>query len=77
MENIDLTHPVAKEELKNIGVSVQRNNFGIVHAIDLAGEQTYMINAKNIAKTTNLKPEKLLSIDGYRVEPLKQYLLMY
>ena len=58
MENIDVTHPGAQEELKGIGISVGRNNFGIGQAIDLAGEQTYTRNAKTIGGNTSFQTRK-------------------
>ncbi len=45
-EYLDATHPGAKDELKEVGVSVQRNNLGIGQSVDLAGEQSYMQSAK-------------------------------
>ena len=46
LENIDAKYPGAKEELAAIGISIRRNEFGIGQAIDMAGEQTFMRNAK-------------------------------
>ena len=46
MEYIEDTHPGAKEELKRIGICVRKNKIGIGQAIDLAGEQGYMRDAK-------------------------------
>ena len=46
LECLESTHPGAKEEIENLGLSVQRNTLGIGQAVDLAGEQTYMRNAK-------------------------------
>ena len=42
LENIDLTHPGAKEELQETWLSVSRNQFNICQSIDGAGEQTFM-----------------------------------
>ena len=64
IENIDVTYPGAKGELNGIGISVRRNYFGIGQAIDLAGEQTYMRNAKTIGGITNFQTRKMLFIDG-------------
>lgn len=53
MENIDVTHPPVREELKNAGVSVQtmwKNNFRIGRVITLAGDQNYMRNAETIGR---------------------------
>ena len=58
MENIDVTHPGAKEELMQIGISVRRNDFGVGQAVDLAGEQTYMRNAKTSGGITPFKTRK-------------------
>ena len=46
LELLDKTHPGAREEIMNIGISVRRNDKGIGQAIDLAGEQSYMRSAK-------------------------------
>ena len=46
LENIDLTHPGAKEELQEMGLSVSRNQFNIRQSIDGAGEQTFMRSSK-------------------------------
>ena len=46
LENIDLTHPGAKEELQETGLSVSRNQFNIRQSIDGAGEQTFMRSSK-------------------------------
>ena len=40
------THPGAKEEIQEYGLSVRRNSYGIGQAADLAGEQTFMKSAK-------------------------------
>ena len=45
LKNLDSMHPGAFEEICEM-VSVRRNKTGIGQAIDLAGEQTYMRNAK-------------------------------
>ena len=42
LENIDLTHPGAKE----MGLSVSRNQFNIRQSIDCAREQTFMRSSK-------------------------------
>lgn len=46
IECLESTHPGAKEEIEKVGLSVRRNTLGIGQAVDLAGEQTYMRNAK-------------------------------
>ena len=46
LEYLDSTHPGARAEMESVGLSVRRNNLGIGQAIDLAGEQSYMKNAK-------------------------------
>ena len=45
LKNLDSTHPRTFEEICDF-VSVRRNKTGIGQAIDQAGEQTYMRNAK-------------------------------
>ena len=51
LEHIDSTHPGAKEEIGDMGLSVRGNTLGIGQAIDLAGEQSYMRNAKAAGKS--------------------------
>ena len=46
MKNIETLYPGAKEEMMALGISVRRNEYGIGQAIDLAGEQSFMRNAK-------------------------------
>ena len=58
MENLDVTHPGAKDELKKIGISVRRNNIGVGQAIDLAGEQSYMRDAKTPGGITPFQTSK-------------------
>lgn len=58
LENIETTHPGAKEELLVSGISVRRNHFGIGQAVDLAGEQTYMRNAKTAGGITQFQTRK-------------------
>ena len=52
LEHIDSTQPGAKEEIQHVGLSVRRNTFGIGESIDMAGEQSYMRNAKTAGKCT-------------------------
>ena len=54
LKDIENTHPGAKEEIEETGISVRRNSFGIGQAIDLAGEQTYMKKAKTAGNHSNL-----------------------
>ena len=46
LQNLDLTHPGAREELERNGMSVCRNNLNIRQSIDGAGESTFMKDAK-------------------------------
>ncbi len=46
LECIDSTHPGARHEIEDLGLSVRRNQVGIGQSIDMAGKQTYMRNAK-------------------------------
>ena len=46
LENIEVTHPDAKEELQETGLSVAQNQFNIHQSIDGAGEQTFMRSSK-------------------------------
>lgn len=59
LENLDMTHPGAKEELKHVGKSVRQNPFGIVLAIDMASEQAFMKGGKTVGGITNFnsRPE--------------------
>lgn len=49
---MDSTHPGAKEEVAEMGLSVRRNTLGVGQAVDMAGEQSYMKNAKTAEGTT-------------------------
>ena len=40
------THPGAKEEIEEKGLSMRCNTLGIGQAVDMAGEQSYMKSAK-------------------------------
>jgi hypothetical protein len=46
LEYLESTHPGAKAEIEENGVSVRRNTLGIGQAVDMAGEQSYMKGAK-------------------------------
>ena len=46
LKNINLTHPGAKEELQEMGLSVSRNQFNIRQSIDGGREQTFMQSSK-------------------------------
>ena len=53
MENIEQTHPGAKEELEVKGLSVCRNTYNIGQSIDVAGEQMFMRSAKTAGGIKN------------------------
>ena len=53
LRNLDLTHPGAREELEENGLSVCRNQLNIRQSIDGAGEQTFMKSSKT-AGTYNI-----------------------
>ena len=46
LECLESTHPGAREEIAEVGLSVRRNTLAIGQAVDLAGEQSYMRTAK-------------------------------
>ena len=46
LQNLDITHPGAKKEIEQYGISVRRNNIGFGQSVDLAGEQTYTRSTK-------------------------------
>ena len=46
MKRLKETHPGARNEIEEYGLSVFRNDFGIRQAADLAGEQISMKSAK-------------------------------
>ena len=46
LEYLEDTHPRAKEEIEEKGLSVRLNTLGIGQAVDMAGEQSYMKSAK-------------------------------
>ncbi len=52
LEHLDSTHPGAKAEIEESGLSVRRNTLGIGQAVDLAGEQSYMKSAKTAGGIT-------------------------
>ena len=52
LDHLDSTHPGAKEEVAEMGLSVRRNTLGIGQAVDMAGEQSYMKNAKTAGGIT-------------------------
>ena len=54
LEHIDSTHPGARQEIEHLGLSVRRNQLGIGQSIDMAGEQSYMRNAKTAGKVTSI-----------------------
>ena len=50
LDNLEDTHPGAREELQEKGLSVCRNSLNIGQSIDGAGEQTFMSNSKTSGK---------------------------
>ena len=50
---IVLTHPGARQEIEEKGISVCRNDFGIRQSIDGAGEQTFMRSSKTAGGIKN------------------------
>ncbi len=46
LAHLEATHPGAKEEIEDVGLSVRHNKRGIGQSIDMVGEQSYMRNAK-------------------------------
>ena len=46
LEYLEDTHPGAKEEIEEKGLSVRRNTLGIGQAVDMAGKQSHMKSAK-------------------------------
>lgn len=54
LECLESTHPGAKEEIEDVGLAVRRNNLGIGQAVGVAGEQTYMKNAKTSSMQRNI-----------------------
>ena len=46
LEYLEDTHPGAKEEIEEKGLSVRHNTLGIGQAVDMAGEQSYMKSSK-------------------------------
>lgn len=80
LECIDSTHPGARQEIEDLGLSVRRNQLGIGQSIDMAGEQSYTRNAKTAgtyfilmnSKSNNLKYSSHASpetIFPYRWQP--------
>ena len=50
LKRLEVTHPGAKREIEEFGLSVRRNEFTIGQAVDLAGEQTFMKSAKTAGR---------------------------
>ena len=42
LEYLDTTHPGARQEIEDFGLSVRRNQLGVGQSIDMAGEQSYI-----------------------------------
>ena len=59
LENIEKTHPGAKGELEEKGLSVCRNNYNIGLSIDGAGEQTFMRSSKTTGKDEDFELNKV------------------
>ncbi len=53
LENIDETHPGAREEIEKEGLAVKRNSYNIGQSIDAAGEQTFMKCSKTTGEIKN------------------------
>ena len=71
MENLEKTHPGAKDELEKIGISVRRNNLGIGQAVDLTGEQGYMRDAKTAGGMTPFQTSKATVLKWVRSRPFQ------
>eukprot|EP00794_Sanderia_malayensis_P020967 gene20967-biopygen15473 len=52
LAHLEATHPGAKEEIEDVGLSVRRSKQGIGQSIDMAGEQSYMRKAKTAGGVT-------------------------
>ena len=53
LEHLEETHPGAKAELQEKGLSVCRNDLDIRQAVDMAGEQTFMKSSKTTGSLKN------------------------
>ena len=53
LENLEETHPGAKQELQEKGLSVCHNYLNVRQSIDGAGEQTFMKSSKTIGGIKN------------------------
>ena len=53
LRSLDSTHPGARQEIEEKGISVCRNDFGIRQSIDGAGEQTSMRSSKTAGGIKN------------------------
>ena len=71
MEYTEDTHPGAKEELKRIGICVRKNKTGIGQAIDLAGEQGYMRDAKTSGGITHFQTKASTVLKWVRSRPFQ------
>ena len=57
LQNLDETHPGARDELQQNGISVCRNNLNIRQSIDGAGESTFMKDAKVVGGIKNFSTQ--------------------
>ena len=69
LENIEKTHPGAKAELMKIGIAIRRNTIGIGQAVDLAGEQSYMRDAKTAGGITSFQTNRSTVLKWVRSRP--------
>ena len=71
MEYTEDTHPGTKEELKRIGIGVRKNKIGLGQAIDLAGEQGYMRDAKTSGGITHFQTKASTVFKWVRSRPFQ------
>ena len=58
LEHLEETHPGAKAELQEKGLSVCHNDLGIRQAVDMAGEQTFMKSLKTTGGIKNFTTQE-------------------
>lgn len=71
-ENLEKTHPGARQELQDKGISVCRNNVNIRQSIDGAGEQTFMKSSKTTGNRIIFSLKAILSkIENSNIDSMK------
>ena len=71
LEYLEDTHPEAKEEIEEKGLSVRRNTLGIGQALDMSGEQRYMKSAETAGGIRQVSANEAAVAKWVRIRPFK------